>query len=383
MLKRIPKIRKSDVPRYKWLVSYWGEDGKSHREYFNSEAQAKSRARELKQALEAAGKEALSLSPQRLALLKKVEKVQEELRQLGSSLEEALDLGRKQIQAERLSPVWEEAVGAFLEAKSREVGPRRFSDLRRYLRHATRFFGGRKLGGISRTELWDYLEKQPSVWTARNVHRVLSVFFNYSRMRQWILNNPIAEIPVPRPKPTEPQTFSPVDVQKLLLYSLEHDPKCLPPLALGFFAGIRTAELCRLTWKDINITDKQIRIQAGKAKTASTRIIDITEPLSLWLDACQKDDPSQPVSPSNLNKRLRKLADKAEVKWVPNGMRHSFASYHLALYENAGKTAAILGHTNPSVTYRHYCALRTKEEAKEYFLIKPPITLPEELPFRL
>jgi hypothetical protein len=74
-----------------------------------------------------------------------------------------------------------------------------------------------------------------------------------------------------------------------------------------------------------------------------------------------------------LRRRLEALAEAAGVPWLPNGLRHSFATYHIALYEDAGKTALALGHTDPALTFRHYRALRTKEEAEAYFAIRPPV----------
>jgi integrase len=39
--------------------------------------------------------------------------------------------------------------------------------------------------------------------------------------------------------------------------------------------------------------------------------------------------------------------------WPHNCLRHSFASYHLAIREDAGATAYQMGHTNPGTLYRN------------------------------
>ena len=47
-------------------------------------------------------------------------------------------------------------------------------------------------------------------------------------------------------------------------------------------------------------------------------------------------------------------------------MRHSFASYHLALHESADKTALEMGHRDTRMLFRHYREIVTKGEAVEY-----------------
>jgi hypothetical protein len=47
-------------------------------------------------------------------------------------------------------------------------------------------------------------------------------------------------------------------------------------------------------------------------------------------------------------------------------MRHSFASYHLALF-GAEKTIAAMGHGDYTMLFQHYRALVTKAEAERFF----------------
>jgi integrase len=56
----------------------------------------------------------------------------------------------------------------------------------------------------------------------------------------------------------------------------------------------------------------------------------------------------------------------------------SFATYHIAAYQDSGKTARMLGHANPELTFRHYAALRSKEEAEDFWAIFPPESAGEE-----
>jgi hypothetical protein len=52
-------------------------------------------------------------------------------------------------------------------------------------------------------------------------------------------------------------------------------------------------------------------------------------------------------------------------------MRHSFASYHLALHRNEASTCYEMG-DNSATLFKHYRKLVTPEQAAEFFGIKLP-----------
>ena len=53
-------------------------------------------------------------------------------------------------------------------------------------------------------------------------------------------------------------------------------------------------------------------------------------------------------------------------------MRHTFASYHLAMFRSAEKTALELGHRDTTMLFSHYRELVQIADAEEYWSIKPP-----------
>jgi co-chaperonin GroES (HSP10) len=55
-------------------------------------------------------------------------------------------------------------------------------------------------------------------------------------------------------------------------------------------------------------------------------------------------------------------------------MRHSFGSYHFAMYADSIKTSNELGHKQgDNVLFSHYRALSTKEKSEQYFKIVPSV----------
>ena len=138
---------------------------------------------------------------------------------------------------------------------------------------------------------------------------------------------------------------------------------------MNSFAGIRPAELMRLEWSAIG---NHIHIGPEVAKTRQQRYVEIGANLKKWIKGTQSTGRICPVGDKKRKELMKAVREKAKVgEWPPDVMRHSFATYHLGLHQNAPQTAHELGHTAPDMLYRHYRNLATKAEATKYFLIAP------------
>jgi integrase len=113
-----------------------------------------------------------------------------------------------------------------------------------------------------------------------------------------------------------------------------------------------------------------IEVPALKAKTASRRFVQIQDNLAAWLEL--HIGRAGKVCPPNLRKLLESDREAAGLKsWPNNALRHSFASYHLAHFQNAAKLALELGHTSQDLIFRHYRELVKPEQAAKYWNIRP------------
>ena len=77
--------------------------------------------------------------------------------------------------------------------------------------------------------------------------------------------------------------------------------------------------------------------------------------------------------------KYRELLDGAREaagieQWPHNALRHSFASYHLARFNDAAALALELGHTNSNLVFRHYRQLVKPKQAERYWNIAPAAT---------
>lgn len=57
--------------------------------------------------------------------------------------------------------------------------------------------------------------------------------------------------------------------------------------------------------------------------------------------------------------------------WPHNALRHSYASYNLAAFENAAALAGEMGHGSTKMIYEHYRALVTKAKGESFWTIMP------------
>ena len=78
-----------------------------------------------------------------------------------------------------------------------------------------------------------------------------------------------------------------------------------------------------------------------------------------------------PIVERNFRQRYDEVAKKIGVKWKHNALRHSYASYRLALVQDAAKVALELGHS-PTILFKHYRELVMPDQAEAWFRIEPP-----------
>lgn len=171
-------------------------------------------------------------------------------------------------------------------------------------------------------------------------------------------------------------------------------------LALGFFAGVRSAEILRARWEDVDLESAVVRIPRpkGHARGRRPRLVEL-EPnaaawLRLWRDwtAAHLGSAAGPIVRDEhdvRNWKALRLAPEG-LSWsndaAHNAPRHTYATMHVAAFRDAAATALNLGHARgTAVLERHYRGLATRAEGEAYWRILPspgPLPPPEPLPGR-
>ena len=158
--------------------------------------------------------------------------------------------------------------------------------------------------------------------------------------------------------------YTPENIASLLKKA---DATLWPYLALGAFAGLRTAELQRLDWSEIDLDRGFITVAASKAKTRRRRLVPISENLKLWLTPIRQ--ASGPICVHVCAQHAAKTKCEG-FAWAKNGLRHSFISYRLAILHDTARVALEAGNS-PQVIFSHYRELVTPEQAQAWFDVKP------------
>ena len=211
----------------------------------------------------------------------------------------------------------------------------------------------------------------PFTPVTRNNHlRAFGNLFRWARARGYLRDVPSDPVTRAVEDETTPGILTVEQTRALLRAAAQNDPPLVPVIAIAAFAGIRTVELRRLLTTAVDLKGGHIHISGAVAKTRATRYVDIHPTLRAWLKAY----PLTPgtLIPPNYRKRISKIRTAAKINpWPENAHRHSYASYHLAAFQDPGKTAHQLGHPNSDLLYQRYRKLVTKKQGLQYFNIRP------------
>ena len=142
-------------------------------------------------------------------------------------------------------------------------------------------------------------------------------------------------------------------------------------MAICAFAGLRSAEVLRLGWRSVYLSEGFIEITSEMAKTAARRLAPCPPNLVEWLAPVRKPDGrvfegSQPW----FHEAQRDAAARAGLAWRHNALRHSFISYRLAEVQDTAKVALEAGNS-PAMIFRHYREVVRPTAAEEWFGIRP------------
>jgi integrase len=160
--------------------------------------------------------------------------------------------------------------------------------------------------------------------------------------------------------------FTPDEFSQIIHAAPAH---LIPLLAISAFAGIRSAEIARLDWSAVDLDRRIIEVRAGQAKTASRRVIPISDNLAAWLAPLRRR--GRVVPSCRQHREITALAKSLGIPWPRNVLRHSFISYRIAIVKSADQVALEAGNS-PAIIFRHYRELTTEETAREWFGIMPP-----------
>lgn len=243
-------------------------------------------------------------------------------------------------------------------------------------------FGDYSLDDITVDLIEDWLDEREgksgadslSPVTRTNWRRDLSMVWRFAIERGRATTNPAALLPVALNRDSEIHIL-PVEDAETLFANLRKkaEPAAREAItfaALACFCGLRSIEIYRLDRSNIRLEEGIIEVPARVSKTRARRMVKIAKNmLHLCGEFSVDEGPVISISPRSVRRFLVNCSPTSSL--LPNVLRHSWFSYHLALHQDEKLTQLEGGHASPNVLYRHYRALVTKDEATRYFSIRP------------
>lgn len=196
--------------------------------------------------------------------------------------------------------------------------------------------------------------------TRNKARRILHRLMSFAVRHGWADDNPVAHI---EPLPVKERRICPLSLRQVrrLLETLckpEHR-YCAPAVGLMLWAGIRPSEVERLCWGDVDLEKNVVYIAPEHAKTGGARQVSIQPVLKEWLLMTWPVRlPCSRIVPRAWLRRWREVRTEAGfTHWVPDVLRHTFASYHILHFRNLHTLQLEMGHSSMELLRTRYIGL--------------------------
>jgi integrase len=233
--------------------------------------------------------------------------------------------------------------------------------------------------------------------TATNFRRVLHNFFGFALKKCLVGANPVVGVDIPEAESQVPEILSLEQCRRLFDVAQSQFPDFIPFLALGLFCGLRPdSEIGRLAWEDVQMDRQRVHIAKHKTKVALARNVTIPPNALEWL--MLTTNRTGAILPAGFWTRWNRLrwhagfrtshtptraelaltelggpyAGRTLVEWPADGMRHTFATNHLAHHRNSALTSAEMGHTRAQ-TMVFYSGLEPRTEPAAFWELRPAL----------
>jgi integrase len=205
----------------------------------------------------------------------------------------------------------------------------------------------------------------PDSGTIRKELCLLRRMFNVARKQwRWKIANPVSDIELPKDSSRRLRYLKADEYEKILTALEDFEDAWLKPVVLiALDTGLRKANLCDLTWDQVNLFNRSIFIEAEKMKNADYHGVPLTDRALETLKELQKvkcisnhvfHDDGKKLYPQKVQRAFRRLLKKAKVEdFRFHDMRHTFASYLRQRGVDLHTIATLLGHKDLRMTQRY------------------------------
>ncbi len=318
----------------------------------------------------------------------------------GASLRDAVNFYIAHHKTKKLHPkTVSECSDAYVASqKADNASPSHTTNLEKHFRRFNKDFGDSKIHLLTSLVVSTWLasqtdEKTGKSWSVKTRTSVLGSLVSLSLFSRDILNA-LPDVKtefqkVRRPKKDHREAveiYTPDEMEKLLLAALENDIFFIPPLIVGAFQGLRPAEFHAenakrppLKWDAFIWSDKILHITGQKIRSKANRDIPLHQPTINWLKPFKHLKGEMWRFRQSYTKKMILIRDKAKVRSIYDGLRHSYASYRIRILKgNLPELAQEMGNSEREII-NSYKRNVTDAEAEAWFSIAPPSDYAEKI----
>ena len=357
-------------------------DRKRKKLYFKTRKDAEAEVKKLKKLRRADGINARHIDQSLAIDATKAAKI---LRKWGKKLEEAAEHYAEYLEACSKSVTFEALWAEHMKniEKKRE---RYVSNAKRFGEKLIPIIGDRMVNTITKLEIEAAMAE--AGFTTPTMHNTAKAYirpaFRLAVDNDWAKENVVSKVATKAVEPREIDVLSLAEVRMLLSafkdfrkreeWRPELRVDCrdsIAPVVLMLFAGIRPEEIGRVQWKDLKLDHGVITVTSRASKKKRQRHIELEKNLLAWLELVPEAQREGFIAPSNWRRKWQAIRKAAGIEDRQDVLRHSYASYWLAAFENKDRLRMFMGHRDGDMIEEHYNAGVLKADALEFWKLVP------------
>lgn len=273
----------------------------------------------------------------------------------------------------------------FEDVAEHTLAPRTLLSYKNLRKHIDSPLGSLKLSELRADHLQKFyaaeLDAGASPGTVQTIHQFIHTVLGYALKWGLVVRNVADMADAPPPNKTPATVLTAAQAKQLLELAREEGFKFYTLLLCAISLGMREGELLALDWDCVNWEKHTIRVEKQLQylptkgliiKSPKTKSSYRTLPLpDVTYQALQKHfvdsdkkglifhtSVGTPYSPRNILRYFHRLLKKMDLPIMPfHNLRHSCASFHLALGTNPRVVSELLGHSSSTITLNLYSHL--------------------------
>jgi|GEM_PF-4650896 len=366
-----------------WLVNIPGslsDTARFRRRYFKTRDEAKAECQRLKEIQKGQRGLAADIS---IGTAEDATKAREMLSAHGVTLAQVAAFYIQHHDTRSKAPIlrdaWEDAIAHRVNHR-----PRTLSDFRAWKKALPEWFMGMNCHDIDGDDIKKALDETTTGATrwANGKRNISAVMGDLVKLRK-LEGNPVKLMLTQRTVEVDDEVviYTPDELKALFAACIDYPmgeidrlcAECSIPFAFMAFAGIRPEEITKLTWSDVSLELRNIRIGSKVAKKLYRRNVRINQTLAAWIATVPEEKRKGKLIPPRWRYKAAKVRTKAGIDGheKQDALRHSFGTYMLAVENDIDMLKSDMGHATIAVFFEHYNGEATKAEALPYWQVLP------------